>query len=186
MANRITYGLSQAVVWPITATAADGTPTYGTKIPLLGATSITLDPAGESVDIYADNGVWFSVGSVNNGYTGSFNGYTLPDEFRQNILKETKDSHDVWIETNNQLPAEFALGFQVEGDETASRRIFYRCSSGRMNQGSTTQEESIEPNEFSINLTVMPRLNDGRVKATCASDSDAYATFFGTTPYEGN
>lgn len=183
--NRITFGLSKACIWPITATAADGTPTYGERIDMPGARSITLDPAGEAVDIYADNGVYFSVGSVNNGYTGSYNFFSLPDDYREKVLKETKDTNGVWIENSSQLPAEFAFGYQIEGDEHAARRIFYRCSAGRMNQSSSTQEETIEPNEMSINITAMPRLNDGRVKATCPADSTAYATFFGTAPYEG-
>lgn len=88
--NRITYGLSKACIWPITATAADGTPTYGERIDMPGARSITLDPAGESVDIYADNGVWFSVGSVNNGYTGSYNFSRFPMTTAKKSLRKQR------------------------------------------------------------------------------------------------
>ena len=48
MANKITYGLSNAHVWPITSTSDEGVPTYGTIINLPGATELSLDAEGSS------------------------------------------------------------------------------------------------------------------------------------------
>ena len=181
--NRVTFGLSNCCVWPITSTAADGTPTYGAKIDMPGAVSLSLDPAGNAQQVYADNGVYYSA-TPNNGYSGSFNFYTLPDEFREKILKETKDAKDVWIEDKSAIPSEFAFGCQFEGDENASRRVFYRVSCGRIGQASSTNEESVTANTLSLDLTVMARISDGAVKAKCDADSKAYSTFFGDAPYE--
>ena len=42
MANKITYGLSNAHVWPITSTSDAGVPNYGAIINLPGATELSL------------------------------------------------------------------------------------------------------------------------------------------------
>ena len=68
--NKIKYGLSGVEVFPITATAEDGTPTYGTKFPVPGAVNLTLDPEGEETKFFADNTVYFVV-TTNNGYAGT-------------------------------------------------------------------------------------------------------------------
>ena len=40
--NKVTYGLSNVHIWPITATSADGVPTYGSVIAIIGSILIML------------------------------------------------------------------------------------------------------------------------------------------------
>ena len=75
--NKITYGLSNVHVWPITATAANGTPTYGSIINVPGAKEVTLSAEGETVKFYADNIVYYQF-CLNNDNIGNFhNNYNI-------------------------------------------------------------------------------------------------------------
>ena len=177
MANKITFGLSNCVIFPILSTDSNGTPNYGAPLKMPGATELTLDPEGEVAKTYADNVVWFQT-TPNNGYSGSLTLKAIPDAFYTEILGETLDANGVFVENADALPKEFALGCQFEGDEKAARRIFYRVTCSRPSQGSSTKEESIEPNDLVLNLTVAARLDNHQIKAKVFSTSPAYANFF--------
>ena len=56
--NKVKFGLSNVHIAPITYSGS--TVTYGTIFDLKGAVNLSLDPAGESADFYADNTKYFS------------------------------------------------------------------------------------------------------------------------------
>ena len=58
MANKVKFGLSNVHIAPITYSGSNVT--YGTIFELPGAVNLSLDPAGESADFYADNTKYFS------------------------------------------------------------------------------------------------------------------------------
>ena len=102
MANKITYGLSNAHVWPITSTSDEGVPTYGTIINLPGATELSLDAEGSSDPFYADDKVYYQ-GTANNGYSGSITLADLPDAFLETVMLETKDKNGAHIENSRAM-----------------------------------------------------------------------------------
>lgn len=181
MANKIKYGLRNCY-YALATPGTGGTLTYGTPVALPGAVSMSLSAEGEISPFYADDVIYFQSTS-NNGYTGTLELALIPDSFKTDILKETVDTNSVSLEYANTEPAEFALIFEFQGDDKATRHLFYRCTCGRPDVASATKEDSIEPQTETLNLTVMPRINDLVVKASCPFSSAKYANWL-TEVYE--
>lgn len=182
--NKITYGLSNVHVWPITATDNTGKPTYGTVISLPGAKEMSLSAEGDTATFYADNVLYWSA-EANNGYSGSVTIAEVPEEFAEKILNQIKDTNGVLVEDANATGTEFAMAFEFEGDANKKRHVFYRCTAGRPDVASSTKEDNIEPNTQEISITAMPRLDNNYVKASVSDpSSSAYSSWYGTTPYE--
>ena len=151
--NKLTYGLSNVHVWPITATSDEGVPTYGTKIKVPGAKEVTLSAEGEVVKFYADNIVYWTA-EANNGYSGSLTIAEMTEAFAETILKQIRDQNGVLVEDAMNTGVEFAMAFEFEGDVNKKRSVFYRCTAGRPDVASSTKEENIEPNTQEISITV--------------------------------
>jgi len=176
MANKIKYGISKCYYAKITET--NGAITYGTPVALPGAVSISLDQQGETNTFYADNIAYYT-SNANNGYQGDLELALLPDSFRTDILGEQLDTTSgAYMEYGNAPTVEFALLFQFEGDENATRHCLYRCVASRPSVSGSTKEESIEPQTETVTITAMARESDELVKARCPHDATAYANWF--------
>lgn len=183
MSNKVTYGLHNVHVWPITETSSDGVPTYGPSFRVPGAVNLQCDPSGNSDSYYADNAVYFQAES-NQGYSMTLQVADIPVEFSEKILGETEDDAKVRYEHADVNPSEFAIGFEVEGDALKRRFIFYRCKAQRSSLSTKTKEDSISPNTPELSATAMPRLDTQVVKSVCESDSTAWNEFFAdAAPY---
>lgn len=179
MANKIKYGISKCY-YAVATDDGTGTLTYETPVALPGAVSLSLDAQGDTNTFYADNIIYFS-STANNGYQGDLELALLPDAFRTAVLGETLDAtKGIYLEHANVPTVEFALMFQFEGDESATRHCMYRCTASRPATNGSTKEESIEPQTESITITAMPRINDELVKSRCPSTAPAYANWFTT------
>lgn len=179
MSNKIKYGIKN-VYYAIATDDNTGVLTYAEPVAWPGAVSLSLDAQGDTNTFYADNIAYFT-SSANNGYQGDLETALIPDSFRTDVLGETLDTKGMYVETANTPTVEFALLFQFEGDQEATRHCLYRCVASRPAVNGNTKEESIEPQTESITITAMPRLNDDVVKARCpysASTSSTYATWF--------
>ena len=176
--NKITYGISNVHVFPITSTDASGVPTYDSKvIPMLGATELSLDAEGSSDPFYADDVVYYQ-GVVNNGYSGSITLADIPEDFLTVVMKEIKSEGGTFFEDASVEPLEFAMAFEFKGDQKKRRHLFYRCKATRPSIESKTKEDSIEPNTPEIEIVVMPRLDNNIVKARCEEGDTDYATWY--------
>lgn len=151
MANKIKYGLSRVYYAKATIDVSTGKATYTTPVAIPGAVSLSMDPSGESNKFYADN-VAYATFAANAGYEGELEVAMIPDSFRTDILGEVVDS-DIMVEKSGASATPFALLFQFEGDEDATRHVFYNCTAARPNVGSKTTEESVEVQTETINLT---------------------------------
>ena len=151
MANKIKYGLSRVYYAKATIDVSTGKATYTTPVAIPGAVSLSMDPSGESNKFYADN-VAYATFAANAGYEGELEVAIIPDSFRTDILGEVVDS-DIMVEKSGASATPFALLFQFEGDEDATRHVFYNCTAARPNVGSKTTEESVEVQTETINLT---------------------------------
>lgn len=181
MANKIKYGI-QNVYYAKATDDGTGTLTYSAPVAWPGAVSLSLDAQGDTNTFYADNIAYYT-SAANNGYQGDFESALIPDTFRTNILGETLDAKGFYVEKSNATNSEFALLFQFEGDDKATRHCLYRCIASRPAASGSTQEESVEPQTETITITAMPRINDKLIKARCpytSSTSSAYATWFST------
>lgn len=177
MANKIKYGISKCY-YAVATDDGTGTLTYSTPVALPGAVSLSLEAQGDTNNFYADNIVYFS-SSANNGYQGDLELALLPDSFRTAVLGEELDATSgIYAEYSNKPTVEFALLFQFEGDESATRHCMYRCTASRPATNGSTKEESIEPQTESITITAMPRISDELVKSRCPSTASAYNNWF--------
>ena len=156
---------------------------YETPIAIPGAVSITLEQQGELTPFWAD-GIKYYVAASNGGYEGDLEVALIPDTFREDILGEEADENGVLFENVDTETAEFALGFQVDGDTNPTLFWFYSCTATRPNVEGTTTEDTKEPNTDTI--TVSCGANDEgyvRAKTTDTSYAAVKDTWF-TKVYE--
>lgn len=179
--NKIKYGLRN-VYYAVATEGAGGVLTYGTPVRIPGAVNLSISPEGESEPFYADDIIYYQSQS-NNGYTGTLEVALLPDSFLTDVLGDTVDSSDVVIESAAAVSKEFALMFEFQGDVNATRHVLYRCKAARPEVAGSTKEASVTPQAETLDLTVMPRINDQLVKAKCVATSVAYTGWF-TEVYE--
>lgn len=177
MDNKVKYGLCNVHAFPITKD--DGTETtYGEAIKIPGAVSLSLKAEGSSDPFYADN-IAYYVSSSNNGYTGTLEIALMPDDFLIKILGQTKDAASgLLVESADDKNTAFALAFQFEGDEKATRHIFYNCKATRPSIEGETKADKTEPKTDSLDFTAVPRASDHHIKARCVSGDAKYEAFF--------
>ena len=186
--SKVKFGLCNVHIAKITyGEDGDGNPTisYGTPFALPGAVNLTLDPEGEQSDFYADNTKYFSAGT-NTGYSGSLEIAKLTEKFRTDILGETTDTNGALVENKGDTMSDFALGFEVDGDDKNTRYWFYAVSPSRAGAGSQTIETTKDPVTETFNISANARITDGAVRIfmeETSTNSTAYNGFF-TSVYE--
>lgn len=126
--------------------------TYETPFAVPGAVSLSLDAQGDLNPFYAD-GIKYFVGAANNGYEGDLEMALIPDEFRTKILKEITDDNGVMFEDADAETVEFALGFQVDGDQKGNYFWYYGCTATRPSSEANTKEDSIAPQTDSLTIS---------------------------------
>lgn len=150
-ANKIKYGIKN-VYYAVATIAADGSATYATPKPLKGAVSLSMDPQGDSTPFYADNIVYYT-SVANNGYEGDLELALIPDDFLTDILGMVKNKDNIIYEDAGADPVHFALLFQFEGDQKATRHVIYNCTATRPSASGSTKEDGIEPETESVTIT---------------------------------
>jgi len=182
MANKIKYGIKN-VYYAVATLAANNSATYDTPVALPGAVSLTLDPEGDNNIFYADNIAYYT-SYANNGYSGSLELALIPDAFRKDVLGEIEDNKDVLVEEQGAPSVHFALMFQFEGDEKATRHVMYNCVASRPTTNGNTKESSIEPQTETINLTATSIYNASldkdivKARTSGTTDNTTYSGWF--------
>lgn len=178
---KVKYGLSN--VYYSVATIDDSThaATYATPVAFPGAVSMSLDSQGELTPFRADN-VDYWVGNSNNGYEGDLEMALITDSFRKDILGQVEDDGGALVELKDVEAVHFALLFQFEGDDKATRHVLYNCTATRPAAAGQTTEETIEPQTETVNIKASSIYNEsfGKevVKASTGANTD-------TTIYDG-
>lgn len=174
--NKVKYGLTN-VYYAVATSDGNGVLTYGTPVRWPGAVNLSMAQQSGETTFYADNVAYFKT-NASNGYEGDFESALIPDSFRTDVLGEVLDTKGFYVEKAGRPTVEFALLFQFEGDQTATKHCFYRCVASRPDVNGATVQENVEVQTESITLTALPRINDQVVKSRCPSDSNSYATWF--------
>lgn len=175
MANKVKFGLSKAYY----AIFNEDAGTYETPVAMPGAVSLSLEQQGETSTFRADNiDYWTSVS--NNGYEGDFELALIPDSFLTDVMGELTDATSgLQYEKSDAQPKPFALLFQFEGDQSATRHVMYNCKATRASMASeTTPDGAIEPQTETLSIKASARPQDNIVKAKANSESSAYGSFF--------
>ena len=177
MANKIKYGIRN-VYYAVATTGTGGALTYATPVAIPGAVNLSLSAEGDSTPFYADDVIYWQ-GTANNGYSGTLEIALIPNSFKTDVLLETVGTNGVYVEKSNVTPKEFALLFEFQGDDKATRHAMFRCTCSRPDVSGATKEASIEPQTETLNITAMPRINDYVVKASCPQEaSTAYTSWY--------
>ena len=168
--NKVKYNIKNAH-YAVQKEDEEGTISFETPVPIKGAVSVSFDANGDITPFYAD-GIQYYVSAANNGYEGDAEFALIPDQFREDILKEQRDEKSVLHEVSDSgdTPT-FAFLFEFDGDQKAIRRVLYNCTATRPSIESETKEENVEPGTETITISNSP-LPNGRVKAQTTVDTD--------------
>lgn len=168
--NKVKYNIKNAH-YAKQNEAEDGTITFEAPVPVKGAVSVSFDANGDIRPFYAD-GIQYFVSAANNGYEGDAEFALIPDQFREDVLKEQRDEKGVLHEISETGDTQkFAFLFEFDGDQKAIRRVLYNCTATRPSIESETKEENVEPGTETITISNSP-LPNGRVKAQTTVDTD--------------
>ena len=182
--NKVLYGLKNVHYALYDTSVVNGQTiySYGTPAPFPGAVSLGLDPQGDLIVFYADDGDYF-VADQNSGYEGPFVAARVPDDFRKDVMQEIVDDDGSLIESSVPTPKPFALLFEMAGDQQAERCVLYNCTVRRTAINPETRTNSATPQTRSMTLRASPRA-DGIVKKQSGANTSAasYAAWYSAVP----
>ena len=171
--NKVQFNLKN-VHYAILTPDAQGVPSWGTPVAVPGAVTLTLDENGNMDPFYAD-GIVYYMGSVNNGYSGSLEMARFPDQMMMEVWGMTQDATSKVIhESANTEAKEFALQYQIDGDQNNTLFTLYRCRATRPGIGSTTNTDSKTPQTQSVKITTAPVVGgtlDGRILSRTTAET---------------
>ena len=180
MANKIKFGLKNVHYSVITLT--NNVPSYATPVAIPGAVNLSLSPAGEKVEFYADDLLYFNT-NTNQGYEGSLEIALIPDSFRTDVMGESIDANGALVENSEVTPKNFALMFEFNGDANAVRHVLYNVNAARPDVKGATKTKNIDPQTESLNITASAAVDTYNVKASLPYSTDAVYTNFFTAVY---
>lgn len=187
MANKVKYGLKNVYYAVATIDASTNTATYGTPVQWLGAVNLSMDAQGEETKFRADN-IDYWIGNSNNGYSGDFESALIPESFKTDVLGYITDGNGVLVEDAGARTVHFALLFQFEGDENATRHVLYNVTCGRPSISGATTEETLEPQTESVTFTATAihnaALDTDIVKASCPETLATQYAAWSTAVYQ--
>jgi len=173
--NKVKFGLRNVHYSKITE--SNGEITYGIPTAIKGAVELTLEPRGDMIEFYADDMLYYSAQN-NQGYDGTLNIALIPQEFATDCLGETKNDDDVITESANSKGSPFALMFEFDGDQKATRHVLYNCTANRPTVTGETKNDSPEPQTDELTFVASARQGDYLVKAKTTGET-------GSEVYEG-
>lgn len=169
--NKVQFGLSNVNLAFLTDEAAG---TYDTPTAIPGAVKISLAPEGKSNEFYADDTKFWSA-DANTGYSGTLEAALLPDAVLAEMLGWDTDANGMLVEIADGAQKPFALLFDVDGDASGKRYVYYKCIAARPNDDHNTKSDTVTPDTATLSLTITPIELDGTVVVK-ASVEDTVAT----------
>lgn len=155
--NKVKFGIRSCYYSVITEDPETGAITYGTPVAFPGAVSLSLDPeGGDPEPFYADDIIYYQSPGANNGYSGDFEVARVIDDFHKDVLGDIEDQNGMMVEDADAMSKSFALMVQFSGDKHATRHVLYNCTASRPNFGSTTIEDTAEPQTETLTITAIP------------------------------
>lgn len=164
-ANKVKYGLKNvhyALVTETVATDGSGaiTSSYGSLKALAGAVSLSLDSSASKSVFRADNEDYY-VSYGEGGYEGDLEVARVNEDFLKDVLGYVEDTDKILVESGAAFKTVnyFALVFEFDGDQRATKHCLYKCSASRPSIASQTTGEggTTDPQTETLTLTAVPR-----------------------------
>lgn len=164
-ANKVKYGLKNvhyALVTETVATDGSGaiTSSYGSLKALAGAVSLSLDSSASKSVFRADNEDYY-VSYGEGGYEGDLEVARVNEDFLKDVLGYVEDTDKILVESGSAFKTVnyFALVFEFDGDQRATKHCLYKCSASRPSIASQTTGEggTTDPQTETLTLTAVPR-----------------------------
>lgn len=178
--SKIAFGLKNVHYAVVTETVGeDGsiTSSYGPVKKWNGAVKLELSAEGNSKEFHADDMAYAHL-STNAGYSGSLETALVPDDVLINVFNMVKVGTSGIAEYSNREQNYIALSFEISGDKSKRRYIFYRVALTRPAVNGETETDDKDALTQSCDMTATQRPDDYLVKYSVDDDDDAYATFF--------
>lgn len=186
-ANKVQFGLTNAHFAIATETFDDSTgkwtTTYGTPIAIPGSVNIQLSKESATTTFKADNGAYFTT-SKTTGYTGSYELAKVPVGVLVSVFGMSRDTQKLLVESANDKTKTIAMMFEIDGDETPTKYCLPRVNMATPNIESSTIGDDIEVKTETLDLTVLPRLDDDVISIRADEETDAtvYENFYTAVP----
>lgn len=181
MPNKIEYGICNIHYAFIEGTETNGDPKYGEVVHVAGAVKMTVDDNSSSKSFAADNESSYITLSGASGLTGDLELAIFPDDFVAKAMGYRVDSLGGLVEVAGGVKKPFALGYQVEGDESGSRAWLYNVTLSRPKEEHNTVDDAIDPDTKTASFTAAPAVLGGEKVSRYALPSTAKSK----TAYDG-
>lgn len=151
---------------PLFTYADDSSPTspkWDSPIRIPGTVSWGPTANNTKTSFYADNIEYFST-YVNNGFDGTWEMAKVPVDMLVAVYRYVVDSNGILIAPGGVGYKNFAFAFEMQGDISPARIIWYSCSAGLPTRTYATMEENTEPQVDSVDMSAKPQtFADGTV-----------------------
>lgn len=163
--NKVKFGLKNVHYALVTETVAtDGTvsSSYGDVKAIAGAVSLSMSStASKSVFRADDSDYYVSYGE--GGYEGDLEVARVNEDFLKDVLGFVEDNDKILVEAGAAFKTVnyFALTFEFDGDQKATKHCLYKCSASRPNIASQTTGEggTTDPQTETLTITAVPRVD---------------------------
>lgn len=182
MANKVKWGIRNVHYATRTVSGTPEAVTYGTPVAIPGAVNISLSPEGDNTPFYADDIEYFRV-MANNGYTGTLEMALLPAAFRELALGEALDQGSVLVENADKQGKEFALGFEIQGNDKNILVWMYNVVASRPDVNASTKEAAATPETETLNIVVRPEIGGNVMVRTTDATADGTKNSWFSTVY---
>ena len=183
--NKVKFGLKNVhyalVTETVVTTGADAGKTvssYGTLKALAGAVSLSMSSSASKSVFRADNEDYY-VSYGQGGYEGDLEVAKVNEDFLKDVLGYLEDDDNILVESGNAFKTTnyFALVFEFDGDQQATKHCLYKCSASRPNTASQTTGEggSTDPQTETLTLTAVPRADEDKYIHLQTQDSTTTA-----------
>lgn len=168
--NKVKFGLKNvhyALVTETTSTDGSGAivSTYGSLKALAGAVSLSMSSSASKSVFRADNSDYY-VSYGEGGYEGDLEVARVNEGFLKDVLGYAEDDDKILVESSSAFKTVnyFALVFEFDGDQQATKHCLYKCSASRPDIASQTTGEngSTEPQTETITITAVPRADNDK------------------------
>ena len=171
-ANKVKYGLKNVhyalVTETVVTTGADVGKTvssYGALKALAGAVNLSLSSSASRSVFRADDSDYY-VSYGQGGYEGDLEVARVNEDFLKDVLGYVEDNDKILVEDSQAFKTVnyFALVFEFDGDQRATKHCLYKCSASRPDIASQTTGEggSTDPQTETLAITAVPRVDEDK------------------------